>query len=101
PGRHPALHSFPTRRSSDLVTNQGVFRTTDASHWTDISGNLPTLVAKGGLTKLFSILQLDNGTQTANDDTILVGGYGGVYVANPGDRKSTRLNSSHLGISYA
>jgi hypothetical protein len=53
-------------------------------HWTDITGNLPSLVAKGGLTQLFSILEFGQGTNTASDDTILVGGFGGVYVANPG-----------------
>jgi hypothetical protein len=68
------------------VANNGVYRTTDGLHWINISGNLPGLVAKGGLTKLFSIQVLDQGTfQTpadTADDTILVGGFGGVYVAN-------------------
>jgi hypothetical protein len=65
------------------VTNQGVYRTSDGSTWTDISGNLPSLVAKGGLTKLFSILEFGQGTITSSDDTLLVGGFGGVYVATP------------------
>src|SRR5436853_3657569 len=30
-----------------------------------------------------------------------VGGFGGYKFSNVKDRKSTRLNSSHLGISYA
>src|SRR5690625_6140981 len=55
---HRALHSFPTRRSSDLY--------------------------------LFDI----------HLTTALVFD-AGVYLAVVGDRKSTRLNSSHVAISYA
>src|SRR5688500_20084886 len=60
--RHPPdLHSFPTRRSSDL--------TTDIRYW-----------ARGW--------------------TFPQEGPGGM-LAEKSDRKSTRLNSSHLVISYA
>src|SRR5205814_9826293 len=57
------LHSFPTRRSSDLTAADGAHNPVDNLHQV-------TVVAK-----------LD--------------------VALLEDRKSTRLNSSHLGISYA
>src|SRR5438034_5239143 len=56
---HPALHSFPTRRSSDLLT-PGRFELT--------SSISPVMRSKG---------------------------------EERGDRKSTRLNSSHTVISYA
>src|SRR5947199_7690620 len=59
--RHRDLHSFPTRRSSDLLAGQ--------------PHPLPALVNE---------LQ----RQDAHADQV-------------GDRKSTRLNSSHLGTSYA
>src|SRR5699024_12636815 len=58
---HPDLHSFPTRRSSDLPA--------------------PLIV-------------IDMGTAT----TMSVIDPAGNYI---GDRKSTRLNSSHVSISYA
>src|SRR5438045_4943282 len=56
---HPDLHSFPTRRSSDLLGSDVVERA---------------------------------------DELTAVGHLGAHLRA---DRKSTRLNSSHLGISYA
>src|SRR5687768_17811184 len=73
-GDHLELHSFPTRRSSDLeVINAGVSGDTSA----------------GGLRRLDWALE--------GDTAILVVALGG----NDGDRKSTRLNSSHGYISYA
>src|SRR5438045_8982320 len=68
-GHHPDLHSFPTRRSSDLRGLLDDFRAgrVDADH---LGGRVPVLVLEGGLDQFL-------------------------------DRKSTRLNSSHLGISYA
>src|ERR1035441_7878392 len=61
-GDHQDLHSFPTRRSSDLVV--------------------------GGLT-----FPVSGQTAVYQNHT---------HVLSPrvGDRKSTRLNSSHLGSSY-
>src|SRR5690625_6458629 len=65
-GGHRSLHSFPTRRSSDL----GLDRPADPSQW----GAGP-------------------GAGCAHDLR---------WPADPrGDRKSTRLNSSHVAISYA
>src|ERR1039458_2751847 len=62
-GDHRDLHSFPTRRSSDLTMGGNRF----ALNW--------------GFSAL-STHPLTEGLRCA-------------------DRKSTRLNSSHLGISYA
>src|SRR5688500_19223279 len=67
---HLALHSFPTRRSSDLLTACALFST-------------------GLFFTLRSLLKL-----TAYR---LVTAFGLSAL----DRKSTRLNSSHLVISYA
>src|SRR5688500_19280847 len=87
---HRYLHSFPTRRSSDLV------------------GRLRDAQAEGGTARRH---QDGDGRKDADDTAEVLRteqlsahrrrrrrlGYGG----NDGDRKSTRLNSSHLVISYA
>src|SRR5690606_41659058 len=83
---HRYLHSFPTRRSSDLLATTGalqcethlflfkltVFHGQNASPWTSTSsppaGGFPSRHCVAGVSR---------------------------------DRKSTRLNSSHVEISYA
>src|SRR5205814_10576026 len=81
PPRH--LHSFPTRRSSDLVAGtpygQVYIGTYKITH--DGAGHLSSV-----FTPTVGV------DQPATSSTINAGGT---------DRKSTRLNSSHLGISYA
>src|SRR6266511_3514786 len=62
-GDHRDLHSFPTRRSSDLTPTAGVL-----------------------VDALGSSLQLEDAAHRAVEER---------------DRKSTRLNSSHVKISYA
>src|SRR5205814_7997767 len=95
---HPHLHSFPTRRSSDLNAPVHIhrYRGVPAAHaiCRRISALLvyaPRLRA-GVLAKL---IPADTGNP--------VGAAANIHrVAHHGrDRKSTRLNSSHLGISYA
>src|SRR5699024_12633503 len=73
PGDHRDLHSFPTRRSSDLVE-----RSTSGSH------NLPSSIAFA----IFFARSHMSGSRTTS----------GMLSQ---DRKSTRLNSSHVSISYA
>src|SRR5437899_5996580 len=74
-GGHRDLHSFPTRRSSDLVARWGAFS------WPCKGGPGPaTFSLRPEHIRLASPADADE------------------KVA---DRKSTRLNSSHLGISYA
>src|SRR5437899_9607456 len=80
------LHSFPTRRSSDLP-NLGVV----------------SLSLAPGVTAAHSTNRGDSFT-TPNVVAAFIPGDdigGGEAVSAVGDRKSTRLNSSHLGISYA
>src|SRR5699024_12246104 len=72
---HPDLHSFPTRRSSDLSNSSS----TRSEHY--LSGHC---VFQG------------SGTRPPAWTTSIVW----TSVAC-GDRKSTRLNSSHVSISYA
>src|SRR5690349_22479793 len=82
-GSHRALNSFPTRRSSDLgfrkvaARGTGAIRKGDFEHL-QAGGRIPALPPIspspcGALLKVFEI----------------------------SDRKSTRLNSSHVEISYA
>src|SRR5688500_19098782 len=77
-GTPPDLHSFPTRRSSDL--EPGIKRSeTGRAMKTTSSGILVC---------------------NAQSELLLCHATGGGYWDIP-DRKSTRLNSSHLVISYA
>src|SRR5436305_6295651 len=76
-GAHPALHSFPTRRSSDLVvegvTSESIARSVqqEASRWKPAADSWVPVVESWQAS------------------------------AAAQDRKSTRLNSSHVRISYA
>src|SRR5205814_9059924 len=65
----PDLHSFPTRRSSDLLAEISATREAYSERF---GGDVSAMLADLRKRKQES-----------------------------GDRKSTRLNSSHLGISYA
>src|SRR5207302_8654179 len=82
PRNHPDLHSFPTRRSSDLT-----FR------------NVPT---PGGLepaaTKLNAVSAVN---VTSKPSFTPMATPLPLYSQPARDRKSTRLNSSHVKISYA
>src|SRR5262245_64351544 len=72
-GHHRDLHSFPTRRSSDLISPGGV-----------VPGYTPHTSSRSCALRLE---RTSPGAKLANITAV--------------DRKSTRLNSSHLGISYA
>src|SRR5690606_41297210 len=77
PGDHRDLHSFPTRRSSDLGG--------DGAQCAGCA-----LAAAGRLGECSSGPRLPSATRR-----------GASAAAAGGDRKSTRLNSSHVKISYA
>src|SRR5439155_8011900 len=75
----PVLHSFPTRRSSDLTVLAAYTlalasgaKPLEAAHIANIAGGL---------------VVMKRGTATVSRQEL--------------DRKSTRLNSSHVAISYA
>src|SRR5690625_6590763 len=78
---HLYLPSFPTRRSSDLVLHD--------FHQV-VTGNIVALgnFIDGGACLTF------NGQVEQNAQRIIA-------IASQLDRKSTRLNSSHVAISYA
>src|SRR5437868_8392770 len=71
---HQDIHSFPTRRSSDLARQRALDN------------------FKGG--RLRVLVATDIAARGIDVDGI-------THVVNYEDRKSTRLNSSHVSISYA
>src|SRR5699024_12151748 len=90
----PALHSFPTRRSSDLVIDGD-----GAQLYRELA-----FLGPGYLTDVVGQARQANGLAGEDghgrlglDDTI---GHR-LVMCREGDRKSTRLNSSHVSISYA
>src|SRR5205814_10641219 len=86
------LHSFPTRRSSDLVLDFAILHEDVAAF---VDGK-----SRRKLVPVFRDERADAGVAAS----LFIGRRQEDYVAVQmciGDRKSTRLNSSHLGISYA
>src|SRR5690606_41268379 len=81
----PPLHSFPTRRSSDLDLHAEDLELLEGFQ-IELVGNEKTHELRRG--KLPETLSFCTG---AKGDT----------PPRAGDRKSTRLNSSHVKISYA
>src|SRR5205814_10370982 len=97
---HPYLHSFPTRRSSDLHLLQKLLLHI-VVHFDACIAPIPQAKANPVLPVLVDVAKHLDG---------LLGVYEAEIWRKPGvpagssikkDRKSTRLNSSHLGISYA
>src|SRR5205814_9322533 len=94
----PILTSFPTRRSSDLLLLivWQISRMALLS-WADLSYVLP-------MTSMGYVVVALIGKVLLHEE-ITTGRWAGIVLIVAGvalvDRKSTRLNSSHLGISYA
>src|SRR5439155_27288257 len=87
-GYHLSLHSFPTRRSSDLTISPASSRERFASppvNTNDFPANLSLLTCR------FSAI----GCTPALRNFLMS------CRSRKRDRKSTRLNSSHVAISYA
>src|SRR5690606_41786475 len=80
------LQSFPTRRSSDLVTYKGKVQVSRIMKYCSASRYSPYKRYPGHCHKPCIRLHV---------------GYLMLPRHNGGDRKSTRLNSSHVKISYA
>src|SRR5207249_12067227 len=79
---HRDLHSFPTRRSSDLP-DIGLFEVNEAAEVVTSAADVNANVIFGAVID-----------EAMGEDVR-------VTVIATGDRKSTRLNSSHVSISYA
>src|SRR5699024_12401798 len=82
---HPALHSFPTRRSSDLPHH------------------LFTLISVVLVCRECDPAALRRLRRYASEVNYRApeSGWSSIRLAVVEDRKSTRLNSSHVSISYA
>src|SRR5207249_6881474 len=101
PHDHRHLHSFPTRRSSDLVwdrTDSLVASGRVSRTWFWGPGpNTPGLLEQYNESPLGNKLRLvqyfDKSRMEVNNPA--------ADQSQPLDRKSTRLNSSHVSISYA
>src|SRR5699024_11582456 len=89
-GHPPALHSFPTRRSSDLDASSVITavrgRTGPDVYFMD-RFNTSQFASLGLLEPIDDLIEEYEGVSPKE------------YMS--GDRKSTRLNSSHVSISYA
>src|SRR5699024_12220278 len=81
-----ALHSFPTRRSSDLDDEQ---RGPRLIRGTDLIDEFRFRLHRNHVA--------DDPAHAEGGEVCEVSG----HVEQPTDRKSTRLNSSHVSISYA
>src|SRR5262245_53348640 len=94
------LSSFPTRRSSDL-SMPGYFpelpyAVTVVGAGSGIGRQTATFIAGQGV----SVTCIDRNLDGAKETAAAITSANGKAIA-VADRKSTRLNSSHLGISYA
>src|SRR5690606_41918526 len=89
-GDHLALHSFPTRRSSDLGASAKPNGPSINIHTIDKNNGTSTM-------KMSIPLQLANAPNTVKAPESQVK----TLPITWKDRKSTRLNSSHVKISYA
>src|SRR5205807_8265788 len=91
---HRDLHSFPTRRSSDLIGWRVKHPRSGKTHLVGFQSAVARPIgAQQTLDSLLSIIACPDHCPTA-----LRAHHIGT---SEGDRKSTRLNSSHLVISYA
>src|SRR5690606_41758073 len=96
---HQLLLSLPTRRSTDLLP---VFEPQDDRLVTVTAQDLGPLA--GRVTELAQLQELlDSAAAGAGRTLRLLGdaGIGKTRLVRALDRKSTRLNSSHVQISYA
>src|SRR5439155_22590673 len=92
PRYHATLHSFPTRRSSDLHVPRRRYRDEPLA----VGGTV------GGQGVRHHEVRVVRGTERAVLAERGAPLQGALRVeAGRGDRKSTRLNSSHVAISYA
>src|SRR5205807_10436007 len=91
------LHSFPTRRSSDLHQLVHAARMLECRVGLHVTV-VPELVVPGGFV-VAALLGVVAGVEPVGEGEVLADDEAQVGIAP--DRKSTRLNSSHLVISYA
>src|SRR5690606_42124465 len=95
------LHSFPTRRSSDLncpaVTFDSNWEDFDAPGITTLTSSYIRIQRRANAARAPSPLKSSLSSERAGKAF----SKGTPENVSPLDRKSTRLNSSHVKISYA
>src|SRR5690606_41871188 len=92
---HRDLHSFPTRRSSDL--NRRASRV--VRHGNVVPGAVGSCLREAAsLVIVVSVVRADFGCRLLGPARLP---WRSEQDLKGGDRKSTRLNSSHVKISYA
>src|SRR5690606_42119636 len=100
PGLHPELHSFPTRRSSDLEGRLDVYELMGKEvNRDDALATYSSRIRETIIAERFDELVADRVRQSSvkfDYDVVR-----SIQMEELEDRKSTRLNSSHVKISYA
>src|SRR5207244_12211149 len=97
---HRPLHSFPTRRSSDLAAQaQGPAGAQDPHLGLEGRGCLPA--RDGRVAADHRVLRALSGAPNRRGRRLREYAVELLYAEAARDRKSTRLNSSHQIISYA
>src|SRR5690606_40154756 len=94
------LHSFPTRRSSDLPSCSACGGRCRPAGGCALSGGRHVVTA-GGMAMNWRMQMQPRILPRAVALVLLLASGGCVTETTGGDRKSTRLNSSHVKISYA
>src|SRR5207253_11004591 len=95
------LHSFPTRRSSDLIE----YKAEAFKIFEELMVNIKTEICHNIFRSASSLMAFENflrsvPQRTSHQSTSAFGGTTtGTDSAAAQDRKSTRLNSSHVAIS--
>src|SRR5690606_41410717 len=97
---HYGRHSFPTRRASDLIGVRQLFEIIDAPSAEAGDEDKPRLVMSHGRVEFRDVWFAYRDKEPVLRGLSLVA-EAGQMSALVGDRKSTRLNSSHVKISYA
>src|SRR5690606_39946523 len=94
-----ALHSLPTRRSSDLV-RQGADQAVASMSESSERATTTLLLAEAAGQAL---KEITNAISQISERNLVIASASEeqAQVAREVDRKSTRLNSSHVKISYA
>src|SRR5690606_41511502 len=93
------LHSFPTRLSSDLGSLWGVGYNSHGVFGAQTSLSTLTKISDGPWIDIAA--GINHILVAKNDGTLWAWGSNEHGQLGDGDRKSTRLNSSHVKISYA
>src|SRR5690606_41749890 len=97
---HRALHSFPTRRSSDLIMRDVVGKNAPPQELLNYAWTLPGVASAVVGHHRSNTLQ-ENISIARQLTTSSIENFDRYSAWHEQDRKSTRLNSSHVKISYA